>query len=390
MAAEANLAKANSSRRCEENDATTPSDRSRRAWVLVLSVATSFADAPAAPQPHSDQDIARFMHYAGPSATPNTLADWHDFFLLQSENRDFAVGPDGFLGYAYGFSRQKDAEQAALDACQDRLEAKGKSGTCQLYAVNLKIVYPGLEFQLPSVTYSVGDFAFNNEYFFHGPARAKGVIVWSHGYGGFYSDGPHSHAWSFINTFNLDGWDILRFDRDPWHDELWRSEEKLADSLRLLKDSGYRAIVLAGQSRGAVQSVKVLEHADVAALLAGIIAVSPANHGSSNDTTYLRAPGEWDEFLHDVPAGMRFAAVFFDHDAYVPAAKREADDTREILGNKHIANLAIFEDDPEIVTNAQGDKLGHFGAGKPKFQRKYADCLMAFIETGEKQGNCRQ
>jgi pimeloyl-ACP methyl ester carboxylesterase len=126
----------------------------------------------------------------------------------------------------------------------------------------LSIVYPGLEYEVLKLNVSFGSFTLREDYFLYGPQRAKGVIVWSHGTfnpGGTWVDQRQSAAWAFITRFNLDGWDVLRFDRDPCFDTMPRALSQMATSIPQLHAAGYKRIVLAGQSRGAWQSLQVLQ-----------------------------------------------------------------------------------------------------------------------------------
>ena len=368
--------------------------------LLLLAATAAVAGAPvdetepatdlSAVPVHTDQEIRRFQTFAGPAPTPKLLNAWKNGFLRQRVNRAMAISAHGTFGYAFGWATEEGASNAALRNCRKFLFTEQFSDDCRLYAVNMRIVYPGLEFRIRPLDVHIGDFTFRNDYFFYGPRRAKGVIVWSHGYGGFFVASYKPAAWSLVTVLNLAGWDILRFDRQPDHDELWRSEARLARSVELLARVGYRRIVLAGQSRGALQSVRVLRREDVARVVAGVIAISPANNGYGNARTYLNAPDEWGRMVSAIrPGPLRFAAVFFDHDIYIPAAKAEADDARQTLTRAGIANMVVYETDPAITTTSDGKPTGHSGARSPLFTERYADCLATFIESGVAAGNCR-
>src|SRR5438874_9805019 len=83
-----------------------------------------------------------------------------------------------------------------------------------------------------------------------GPAKAKGVVVWSHGRS-INAEDSQSPTPSYLRALRDNGWDALRFDRASRGDTLTDSTAHLVDHVNELKRKGYKQVVLAGQSFGA-------------------------------------------------------------------------------------------------------------------------------------------
>ncbi len=339
---------------------------------------------------HTPADVERFQTYTGPVSGDAQTA-WRDTFLGNRFNRAMAVTPKGVRGISQGYPTEEEAIEAAMRFCADRVKQAKSSEACRLYAVNTRIVYPGHEFALPSLNIAIGDFTFRNEYVFLGPKRAKGVIVWQHGYNRRCIEARKNAAWSVISRFNVAGWDVLRFDRDPCLDgDLAWIHSQLVASVPKLRQAGYKKIVLAGQSRGAWQSVEFLAQGQLTELVDGVLAFSPARHGENTEGARLRAPADWRRLMEAIqPKSFVFATVFFGSDPYVPEAASEAKTARDALSDKGIRNAVIYEDGDDIVPLRDGERNGHSAASSSAFTNRYAACLIRFVEAGEKTGACR-
>ena len=148
--------------------------------------------------------------------------------------------------------------------------------------------------------------------------------------------------------------------------------------------------MLAGQSRGAWQSVEFLAKGQLTELVDGVLAFSPARHGESTSAASLRAPADWRRLMEAIqPKSFVFAAVFFGWDAFVPEAAHEARAARAALSDKGIRNAVIYEEGDDVVPLKDGKRNGHSAAGSSAFTNRYAACLIRFIEAGEKTGECK-
>src|SRR5207253_6003467 len=101
-----------------------------------------------------------------------------------------------------------------------------------------------------------------------GPAKAKGVIVWSHGRS-INAEDSQSPTPAYLSALRDDGWDVMRFDRLSQGDSLPDSTRRLVDHVGSLKRNGYKRILLAGQSFGAFLSLMAADaSSDVDAVIA--------------------------------------------------------------------------------------------------------------------------
>jgi hypothetical protein len=301
-----------------------------------------------------------------------------------------AMTEKGHRGTSWSFGTEQGAIQAAMRACSDRVKQTNASDVCKLYAVNNRIVWPGHEFALPELEIGFGAFTFRNEYVFQGPERAKGVMIWQHGYGGRCKQSSAGSAWSIVSRFNAAGWDVVRFDRDACYDgDLAWVQSQLVASVPKLREAGYKKIVLAGQSRGGWQSYEFMAKGQFTDLIDGVLAIAAARHGESTQHANLRAPEDWRDVMKGIKPG-RFviANVFFAWDDFVPQAAQQSAFAREELSAKGIRNAMIYEDGEDAVPLAGGRRNGHGAGGGEVFTNRYSACLIRFIETGEKDGAC--
>ena len=334
-------------------------------------------------QPHSAAEIERFETLHVPGATDGMRSGWRGQFLDQRLNRAFAVSAHN-SGSAFGWSSADDAMRTAVANCQARAAPAGE--TCTPYAVNTQIMYPGQEYTLPFRGQRLGPFNPSPEFVYHGPGQAHGLLIWSHGTyaaGGYAcgDNGAKYAPWAAITLFNRAGWDIVRFDRDPCQDDLAAALRQIPGGVAAAKAAGYRRIVLAGQSRGAVHSLMSLTNPEVKDAVTGVIAFSPANSGKD---VFSITVGEkrWNGLVDGLSGTTPVAVFFFDKDEFNPLAKQQTEyarqNWRERMPNAHI----YFNDDPRMVIASNGQPNGHGGAGRPAFTQKYGACLIQMMEQG--------
>jgi hypothetical protein len=203
------------------------------------------------------------------------------------------------------------------------------------------------------------------------------VIVWSHGTAHDKCvEARQSAAWSFITRFNLDGWDVLRFDRDQCPDLLPRALSQMAASIPQLHDAGYRQIVLAGQSRGAWKSLQILLAPGVARLVSAVIGVAPARHGA-NPAAAERGWADWISLIDHLDAPqVAIALVFFPKDEYTPDALKRAAYAATALAKKGNPSMIVYEEEGVIS--------GHGGGGNRQFTDKFSPCLIQFLNSSLK------
>ncbi len=79
----------------------------------------------------------------------------------------------------------------------------------------------------------------DERFLWHGPAAARGVVVWSHRQIADV-DSRGLQPPPFVRAFNDAGFDVIRFDRAPLVDNPVRAAGWLRDELPVLRRSGYR------------------------------------------------------------------------------------------------------------------------------------------------------
>jgi hypothetical protein len=297
----------------------------------------------------------------------------YDAFLLTNLPRAFAVGSHGGYGWQSGGSIETDREKA-LASC-----AAKDGATCEIYAEDLQVVWRGrAPVPLPAVPgplVQTRDFGLNPDerYIWHGPATARGIYVWGHGVkSGFDFRGlqPQAH----VRAFNNAGFDIVRFDRQPFADHYADDAAAfLRDGLAKLRAQGWRMIVVGGQSRGAWNSLQML---GTKGLADAVIAVSPARFSGG----YARQAAD----LHGILRGaddpkVRVAVAQFTGDIYVQDPDGRAADLRDTLRGR-VGALLVIDRPPELS--------GHGGGESIAFARRFGHCLLRFVTTPTPPAAC--
>jgi hypothetical protein len=250
-----------------------------------------------------------------------------------------------------------------LKSCAD------KGGTdCAIYAEDLQVVWQGHPAQalpaVPGPLIAERDYAFapDARFIWHGPQTARGVLVWGHGTGTGH-DSREQQPPGMVRVFNDAGFDIIRFDRSPTTDYVDDAAGWLRKGLARLRGQGWRMVVVSGQSRGAWNSLQVL---DTPGLADAVIAVSPARF-SSQTTQEADLSG----ILHAARSPTaRVAIAQFRGDVYVhdPAGRISM---LRALAPPHVAATLVI-DQPEGIT-------GHGGGASLDFARRFGPCLLHFV-----------
>jgi pimeloyl-ACP methyl ester carboxylesterase len=205
-----------------------------------------------------------------------------------------------------------------------------------------------------------------------GGGRALGAVIWSHGRS-LQKECSLAPTPDYIGAFRAAGWDTFRLNRPSITDTLPGSASALADEAEALKRSGYRRVVLAGQSFGAFISLIAAARSDA---VDAVIATAPAAYGSS-----LSNPAGYDlnaTRLYDLLGAVRRAHValfFFEGDIFDPGGRAPMAD--EILRARGLAHLIV--DRPAELTT-------HWGSIGTAFTAQFAQCLVAFAADGAARG----
>ncbi len=323
-------------------------------WVLVLLLVAGAARA----QPVLDAPAVPGVDAPGRAA----YAEW----LLTNTPRVFAIGSNGRTGWYSGGKLLEDARGRAVQLCTDH------GGTaCRAYAEDLAVVWPGREWRpapAPGPLVDTINYGFvpDERFLWHGPAAARGVVVWSHGQGGRDVDSRGLQPPPLLRPFNDAGFDVVRFDRAPMVDNPVRAAGWLRDELAVLRRSGYRSIVAAGQSRGAWTSLQVL---DTPGLADVVLALSPAAHGSGGSTNLTAQDDDLRALVADAaPSRTRVAVAQFSADPFMSDAEIRAQLIRRLQGRE---GALLLIDRPAGFS-------GHFAGVGSAFGRAFGACLLQF------------
>jgi len=205
-----------------------------------------------------------------------------------------------------------------------------------------------------------------------GGGQARGAVIWSHGRS-LQKECSLVPTPDYIGAFRAAGWDTFRLNRPSITDTLSESAGALAGEAETLKHSGYRRVVLAGQSFGAFISLIAAGRSDA---VDAVIATAPAAYGSaqSNPAGYgLNATRLYD--LLGAVRRARVALFFFEADIFDPGGRAAIADG--VLRARGLARL--------IVDRPAGLPTHWASIGTP-FAAQFAQCLVAFAADDPARG----
>lgn len=352
--------------------------RWRDGFLGFAALAAALAATPARAQdPNADFAAYRALFSVGSlggARGASTVAAFTLHYRAAMPHAAFAlhVTPDGrsLWRFVSGQADGAAAARIAAESCsRDAARALGEGTTCRVLARDGAVDgRAGPAFR--PVEARIGPFRAAPLMFRHGPQRAEGVLVWSHGFGGAAADHRNRPAPGVLALLNDAGWDVLRFDRDPADDLLPTALSTLSRALPALREAGYRRIVLAGQSRGAWQSVMAAsERPD---LVHAVLAFAPAAHGEAARPNNLGAAMEdFSRLLAGLPAeGPRLAVAVFEQDPFDPDPAARAALVAQAAAARGAPTLALFPAD---------QPRGHGGASDWRFTRAQGPCVLTLV-----------
>jgi len=354
-----------------------------RALLLLLALAS----APALAQnPNTDPAAYRALFSVASLGVTNPpdslLMGWTQHYRGAVPNSAFALAQaaDGRTVWQFvgGRASPEEARAGALEGCTRSAAGIG-APPCRVIATNGTV--EGRAPFTPS-NETIARLRASPLHFHHGPQRAQGVLVYSHGRSGQGADLRNSHVQGWVSRFNDAGWDVLRFDRDPNDDATLTSLAQLNAALPELRQRGYGRIVLAGQSRGAWHSL--LAAAERPELIDAVLAIAPAAHGNSG-AGHNAALDEWRRIVVALPAErVRIATVLFREDAFdpLPSARIE-----------RLEAQAARRRQPTLIISPARGPADHGGGTNWQFTRDWSACLLAFVRdatppTGTLREDC--
>jgi hypothetical protein len=313
------------------------------------------------------------------SALPVQTADVrasYERFLVINLPRAFALGSTGANGRWGGGGTLEEARAKALATC-----AVGGATDCRIYAEDLVVVWPGRPRveppAVPGPLISGTGYAFvpDPRFIWYGPQAARGLYVWGHGKAPSNQDLSNDQPQSYVRAFNNIGFDVVRFARASVTDYADSAEGWLRDALPRLRARGWRMLIVGGQSRGAWNSLQML---DTPGLVDVVIAVSPA---SLNLQMRGSEAAELYRITHaaNAPAA-RVAIAQFQGDGYVTTSLDERVASLRSALTGRVGKLLII-DQPKGLT-------GHSAGNSIDFAARLSACLVRFALDPQPPASC--
>jgi hypothetical protein len=338
----------------------------RAVGLVLLAVLT------AAAAPVSVLDVA-----ALPTTNATAWANYAEF-LLMNLPRAFALSSGGAYGWFGGAGTAEAAKAKALASCT----AKG-GNDCALYAVDLDVVWhgaaPAPRTAVPGPLKQDGGYAMvpDARYFWHGPQQAAGLYVWAHGKSPVQADERGQQPPPYLRAFNNAGYDVVRYDRDPGWDEKDHAAAWLRTTVAELRRQGWRRVIVGGQSRGAWNSLQIL---DTPGLADVVIAVSAADSGIDQGRQVTMGTTELYRIFSAANAPTtRVAIVQFADDPFEAFTDKRIALINERLRSR-IGPLLVIDRPPGIA--------GHGGGNTSAFARRFALCLFRFATAPTPPASC--
>ncbi len=287
----------------------------------------------------------------------------YDTYLLGAPNRAFARSSDGKCGYATGHRTIGEARRAATEQC-GKLARSG----CEVIAAAEPAVTPD------GLLTAIQPLSLDPLFRLHGPSRASGAIIWSHGRGatpdGRRADRRAAPTATIMRTLGNAGWDVYRAERAPLDDTNGWGTAALTLGIEKLRALGYSKIIVGGQSAGAWISLQAMDRIDG---LYAVVALSPASHGNRTVRTTQRATAlrEFDELLSRRRSPeTRVVIALFDNDDYDPDPAERVRIARSRAESPGIPLLLI--DHPTGLS-------GHTAGTELPMAQRFAACLRDFM-----------
>jgi pimeloyl-ACP methyl ester carboxylesterase len=199
----------------------------------------------------------------------------------------------------------------------------------------------------------------------NGPDRANGVVIWNHGISGT-SESWMALAPPALRLLQGRGWDVFMLKRHhaaETENTLYRTVQRTLQEAATLKKSGYRKVVLAGQSFGGYVT---LEAVDTSPDIDAAIAFAPGVRASG--ATGRLDPSITERILQRAKVG-RLALLFPQNDALFGYLVR-GESAQTILSRRAL---------PYLLVDETGGISGHGGGMTGRFALRYGLCLADFL-----------
>jgi pimeloyl-ACP methyl ester carboxylesterase len=201
----------------------------------------------------------------------------------------------------------------------------------------------------------------------NGPERANGSIIWNHGISGSTQSWTAPAPTAF-RLLQARGWDVIMLKRhhlaeNMAGDRVYRVVQRTLQEVAAARKSGYRKVVLAGQSFGGYVSLEAIDTApDIDAVVALAPGVRAGGADGRLDASVI------DRILQRAKVG-RVALLFPNNDALFGYVVR-GESAQAILSRRPLPYLLLAE---------SSGISGHGGGHTGRFALRYGLCLAEFL-----------
>jgi hypothetical protein len=211
-----------------------------------------------------------------------------------------------------------------------------------------------------------------------GPTQAKGLVLWSHGVSGdkeqFRNPPP-----PVVRRLATVGWDVIRINRNNLYEKGWatsgpRHRDDAIERSRAAKAQGYKQVVLAGQSYGAMIS---LEANAKSTDIDGVLAFSPGHGSDAGQAGGSDRYRNLNRYLLDAVAaqkGGRVVVLIADGDLLHPDRGAGSG-----FGAQLRTALAATGR-PHVVFDETGPIHGHGAGTTNQFAAWFGPCVVGFLD----------
>jgi pimeloyl-ACP methyl ester carboxylesterase len=284
------------------------------------------------------------------------------------------------------FDRYPSSAQVAFTFCQNGADERGIKARCELIARGSTILAPSYaEAQLREDAAGLvrdsmrcgqgplGRWFWVERAFcdmpWHGPATARGVVIWNHGILGTVTQ----YAAPVPPVFRLlqaRGWDVVKIARNNLGEttreqSLYRAVQRTSEEIAARRREGYTRIVLAGQSFGGYIT---LDTAESSKDIYGVVAMAPGvratgGSGSLDASVTERTIGHL--------SAERLVLVFPRNDTMFGSMER-GPGALKVLAHRTGSFLLLDE---------KYDIVDHGGGTTGKFAVTYGPCLVQYLTS---------
>lgn len=210
----------------------------------------------------------------------------------------------------------------------------------------------------------------------NGPARAQGLVLWSHG---VYGDRDQYNAPlpPIVRAMAVRGWDVVRINRNNLHERGWstsgpRHRDDALERVKAAKAQGYRHVVLAGQSYGAAISLEANARSSA---IDGVLALAPTHGSDAGQAEGREIYRNLERYLLEAVSAQKGGRVV----VLVPPSDLNQPGRTTTAGGRLKASLAATGR-PYVVFDETLPIRGHLAGYASQFAAWFGECVIGFLD----------